>query len=87
MMKNLMVLALLAWVSLSYARPDSTLQRESLKEAEAYKVEQPVPAQQATRGVAGSKIKKKKDEIKTEEPSREGPRDADSEVRYWQYSE
>lgn len=87
MVKNLMVLGLLAWVSFSYAKPDHSVARDSMADAEAYKVEKPVAEQEATRGVAGSKIKKKKAAVKGDEPSKEESTDVDSEVRYWQYSE
>jgi hypothetical protein len=87
MVKNLMVLALLTWVGFSHAKPDSPLSKESLKEAEMYKLEQPLPIQEATRGVAGAKIKKKKNQLKDEESSQKEATETDSEVRYWQYSE
>ncbi len=86
MMKNLMVLVLLTWVSLSHAKSDFSLSKETLKEAEAYKLENPAPVQEANRGVAGTKIKKKKTDVPAETPTKD-PSDAGSEVRYWQYSE
>jgi hypothetical protein len=86
MLKNLFLLGLLTWVTLSYARPDYSIHHESLADAEAYKVEKPVHEQEAKRGVAGSKIKKKKPSDMKDEPSTESS-ETGSEVRYWQYSE
>lgn len=78
-MKNLILLAALAWVSFSYASP--VVAPEDMKDVESYKVEKPV--EERKREVAGGKFKEKKEAQKTEESS-EG---SDSEVRYWQYSE
>lgn len=79
MMKNLILLAVLAWVSFSYAK--STVVQEDLKEGEAYKVEAPV--EDVKREVAGGKFKKKP--VEEKEASQE--QGSDSEVQYWQYSE
>lgn len=78
MMKNLILLVALCWVSLSYAKPDVV--QEDMKDVESYKVEK--PAVEVKREVAGGKQKKaKRAEVPTEES------ETDSEVRYWQYSE
>ena len=59
MIKNLLLLGVLTWVSFSYARSDDFVARDSISEAESYKVEKAVEEQEAQRSVAGSKIKKK----------------------------
>ena len=87
MLKNLILLGLMTWVSFSYARPDYSVSRDTINEAEAYKVEKPVEEQEAGRAVAGAKIKKKKSAVKGDEPAKEEISETDSEVRYWQYSE
>lgn len=84
-MKNIIFLILLAWVSNSIAKP--TVAKESISDADSFKVERPVQEQSAQRSVAGDKIKKKKkfgDEPLKESAASE---DSDSEVRYWKYSE
>lgn len=87
MFKNLLVLGLLTWVAFSYAKAPAVA-KESIGEAEAYKVEKPTHEQEAARGVAGSKIKRhKKVEAKGDGAEAREPSDSDSEVRYWQYSE
>jgi hypothetical protein len=82
-MKNLFLLALLTFVTLAYAK--EPIEKESLEEAEGYKVEAAVKEKSAGRAFAGAKAKKEapgdeaaKEEISTSE---------DSEVRYWRYSE
>lgn len=77
MMKNLILLAALAWVSFSYAAP--TVVPEDMKDVETYKVEK--PTEERYREVAGGKQKK---DVEKSEFSDESE---DSEVRYWQYSE
>ncbi len=79
MMKSLILLAALSWVTFSYATP---VAQENMKDVETFKVEK--PEQEVKREVAGGKFKKKEVE-KTESPSEES--ESDSEVRYWQYSE
>lgn len=79
MMKNLILLAALTWVSLSYAKAPHVAQ-ENMNDVESFKVEKPV--EERKREVAGGKQKPVK---KTEEFSES--EDSDSEVRYWQYSE
>lgn len=87
MVKNLFLLGLLTWVTLSYAKEPSVV-RETMNDAETFKVEKPSHEQDATRAIAGSKIKKQKqaDQKGDGAPARE-PSESDSEVRYWQYSE
>ncbi len=85
MVKNLFLLGLLTWVTLSYAK--DPIARESMVDAEAYKVEKPSHEQEATRAVAGSKIKKQKKETAGDGAEKREPTESDSEVRYWQYSE
>ncbi len=87
MVKNFVLLGLLTWVSFSYAKhPHHDVAKESLAEAETYKVEKAAPEQEAQRSVAGSKIKKNK-AAKGDGAVVDLPTDSDSEVRYWQYSE
>ncbi len=84
MMKNLILLIVLSWVSYSYAK--HPIQHESISDAQSYKIEKPVEEQEAQRRVAGEKIKKQKHQ----EPKWKGPKTnegSDSEVHYWQYSE
>ena len=84
MTKNLFLLGLLCWVCVSHAK--EPIVRESVGDAETYRVEKGAEEQAAQRSVAGEKIKKqkspKKDVLKTT-PNGE----PDSEVRYWQYQE
>ena len=79
-MKNLILLAVLAWVTSSYAK--NSVVRESLKDGDAYKLEKAASDQEVKRGVAGGKFKNK-EPVKDEESTEA----TDSEVRYWQYSE
>lgn len=86
MLKNLFLLGLLTWVSFTYAKGPSIV-KENFGESENYRVEKPVMEQDAQRGVAGDKIKKKKP---GQEPAAEKypkSKQSDSDVRYWQYSE
>ncbi|MFP5385385.1 MAG: hypothetical protein ACLGHN_04860 [Bacteriovoracia bacterium] len=88
MLKNVFLLGLLAWVSVSYAKEkDHTVVHDSMADAEAYKVEKATPEQEAKRAVAGGKIKKKKSQKVTDEGVKPESSETDSEVRYWQYSE
>ncbi len=80
MMKNIILLAALSWVSFTYAK--SPVVQENMNDVESFKVEK--PEQDLKREVAGGKFKKKQVE-RTESPSEES--ESDSEVRYWQYSE
>lgn len=85
MVKNLFLLGLLTWVSLSHAKP--VVVKESMAQAESYKVEKSVPEEKAERSVAGSRIKKKR-AVKEDGAGKTEPMsESDSEVRYWQYQE
>lgn len=85
MIKNLFLLGLMTWVTVSYAK--HPVAQESMSEAESFRVEKPVEEQEAQRSVAGSKIKRKA-KHEGDAPSRVKPEgESDSEVRYWQYSE
>lgn len=86
MMKNLILLGILTWVSFSYAK-DPAIVHDTMADAHAYKVEKPSKEQEAKRAVAGGKINKRKSKVQTEEGLKEESSDSDSEVRYWQYSE
>lgn len=81
MMKNLFLLVLFIWVSLSYAK--TPVAAETMDDSSTYKMEKPVHEQEAKRSVAGGKIKKRQAPEKVEE-TKEG---SDSEVRYWQFQE
>lgn len=86
MVKNFILLGLLTWVSFSYAKDsDRSIVHDSMEGARAYKLEKAKPEQEATRAVAGGKIKKKNKVVTEEGLKEEEP--TDSEVRYWQYSE
>jgi hypothetical protein len=82
MMKNLILLAALAWVSFSYAK--TPVAQENMKDVETFKVEK--PEQEVKREVAGGKFKKKEVQ-KSDASESESSGESDSEVRYWQYSE
>ncbi len=79
MMKNLILLVALCWVSLSYAK--TPVVQEDMKDVESFKVEK--PQTDVKREVAGGKQKVAPKVEATESDSEE----TDSEVRYWQYSE
>ncbi len=81
MLKNIILLGVLTWVSLSHAK--TPVAQESIADAEAYKVEQAHKDMEAKREIAGGKAKKDKQK-NVEETSSPGP---DSEVRYWEYSD
>lgn len=83
-MKNLMLLGLLTFITFAYAK--GPVASESLAEAENFKVEKAVKEKSAERSFAGGKAKRElhSDEASLEEQTTD---DADSEVRYWQYSE
>ncbi|MGE3610527.1 MAG: hypothetical protein AB7I27_13135 [Bacteriovoracaceae bacterium] len=82
MVKNLVLLAALTWVSLVYAQ--LRVEKENLDDAQGYKMSHPSHEQEAKRALAGEKIKKKKWHQEERSEPKSGP---DSEVRYWQYSE
>ncbi len=85
MLRNILVIGLMTWMTLSLARTDDFVVRDTISDAETYKLEKAVEEQEAQRSVAGSKIKKKSkiESHKYEKKSTE----SDSEVRYWEYSE
>jgi hypothetical protein len=83
MLKNLFLLGLLTWVSMTYAKTPVT--HETMADAESFKVEKPVEQHEAKRSLAGSKIKK--GDKKMEKTPAPESSESDSEVRYWQYSE
>lgn len=86
MMKNLILLGLLTWVSFTYAK--HPVAQESMGEAESYKVDSPVKEQKAGRTFAGDKAKKER-KLATDGAAQDevSTGDSDSEVRYWRYSE
>ncbi len=85
MIKNILLLVAFIWVGQTMA--ESNIAKETIEEAETFKLEKAQKDIDAQRSVAGEKIKKAK---KSEEP-RLGKDDftdeLDSEVRYWEYSE
>ena len=86
MIKNLLVLGVMAWVATAIAGAPHIAQ-ESLKEAESFRVEKTTKEEASQgRSLAGSQIKKKKPEAHKDAPS-EHSSESDSEVQYWQYSE
>lgn len=86
MAKNLFLLGLLTWVSMTYAK--HPVAHENIGDAQNFKIEKSTRENEAKRSFAGEKIKKKKNVEKFEEsPDSFNPSEADSEVRYWQYSE
>jgi hypothetical protein len=87
MIKNLFLLAILTWVTTSYGK--GPIAKETVDEAQGFKVEAPVMEQDAQRAVAGDPIKKK---VKKQRHQRANQyqnfsEEFDSEVRYWEYSE
>lgn len=86
MMKNLLILVVLTWVTMSYAK--TKVSQETLADADSYKIEKPVHEEAPKRSVAGGKMKKKSAESVTgDAPKTDSTESSDSEVRYWQYSE
>ena len=85
MKKNLFLLLLLTGVATSYAK--DKIAKESLTEAESYRLEKASPVQEAKRSLAGSKLKKKKGISDVQKDAPATTESPDSEVRYWQYSE
>jgi hypothetical protein len=81
-MKNIFLLGLLVFVTLSYAK--EPIEKESMEEAESFKIEKAVKEKSAGRAFAGAKAKKDVDGAAAVE---EGPKTEDSEVQYWQYQE
>ncbi len=81
-MKNLILLISLIFVTLAFAK--EPIEKESMQEAENFKVEKAAKEKSAGRAFAGSRAKKEVPEAAMKE---EIPNSEDSEVRYWRYSE
>jgi hypothetical protein len=81
-MKNFFVLGLLTIVTLSYAK--EPIEKESMEEAEGFKIEKATPEKQAGRAFAGGKASKETEHVSKQE---NGAKTEDSEVRYWKYQE
>lgn len=81
-MKNIFLLGLLVFVTLSYAK--EPIEKESMEEAEGFKVERAVKEKSAGRAFAGAKAKR---DVDSEAKVGDGPMTEDSEVQYWQYQE
>lgn len=81
-MKNIFLLCLLTFVTFTYAK--EPIEKESMDEAEEYKVEKAVKEKSAGRAFAGAKAKK---ESVGEAQKENAPMTEDSEVQYWQYQE
>lgn len=81
-MKNIFLLGLLVFVTLSYAK--EPIEKESMEQAEGFKIEKAVKEKAAGRAFAGAKAKRDVDGAPQVE---EGPMTEDSEVQYWQYQE
>lgn len=86
-MKNIFLLGLLTFVTLSYAKEPiekESIKAESMEEAASFKVDKPVKEKSAGRAFAGARAKKETgDEVKKDA----GAMTEDSEVQYWQYQE
>ncbi len=86
MVKNVCLLIVLTWVSFTFAKPG--IVKETMDDAESFKVEKAVEEQDAKRSVAGEKIKKdKKSKFQGKAHGQDASEGSDSEVRYWEYSE
>jgi anionic cell wall polymer biosynthesis LytR-Cps2A-Psr (LCP) family protein len=85
LMKNLILLAFLTWVTVAYAA--GPVAQETLHDAESYKVEKPVQEQDAQRSLAGSKSKKKKKDFSGETLKQETPGEEETEIKFWKYTE
>lgn len=81
-MKNLFLLGLLTFVTLTYAK--EPIEKESMDEAEEFKVEKAVKEKSAGRAFAGAKAKK---ETADQAQKEDAAMTEDSEVQYWQYQE
>jgi hypothetical protein len=82
-MKNLTLLSLLVFVTFAFAK--EPIEKESMEEAENFKVEKAVKEKSAGRAFAGGKAKK--DSPEGDQYKEETPTTEDSEVRFWKYSE
>ncbi len=80
-MKNMLILGFLTFITMAYAK--EPIEKESMDEAENFKVEKAVKEKTAGRAFAGARAKKEVDV----EKSAEMPTTEDSEVRYWRYQE
>jgi len=84
-MKNIFLLTLLIFVTLTLASAKEPIEHESIDEAENFKIEKAVKEKSAGRAFAGNKAKKEvqSDDTKSEEiPSSEDP-----DINFWRYSE
>lgn len=81
MMKKLAFFCALSWMSFAYSAVE--IAKETIEDAESYKVEKPSPEQKASRTFAGTKAKKEEVDSKEEQI----PNEDDSELHYWKYQE
>ena len=81
MMKKMLILATLSWMSAAYSAPE--IAKENIDDAAGYKIDKPEPEQKAARSFAGSKAKKEVVEAKEDQI----PSESDSELHYWKYQE
>ena len=81
-MKNIILLCLLTFVTLTFAK--DPIEKESMEAEESFKVEKAVKEKAAGRAFAGAKAKKENGEMVKQG---QGARTEDSEVQYWQYQE
>lgn len=86
MIKNIMVLGFLTWLTLGHAA-DHHVAREVWGESEQFKVEKANKEKDAARSLAGGKFKKKKNKDEEGSVKDSKPTDSNSEVQYWKYSE
>jgi hypothetical protein len=84
MIKNMMLLGALGWMTVSYAM--HPVAQEHMGDAEKFKLDSAVEEQDAQRSVAGERIKKQK-KSHPQQLKQTAKDEHDSEVRYWQYSE
>jgi len=81
-MKNLLLLGMLTFAAISYAKP--TVHKSSIDEAEKFKITKPVVEKNVSRSFAGGSAKK---EVTPKAEAREEVKSENSEVQYWKYSE
>lgn len=81
-MKNLLVLGFLTLVTAAYAQ--GPIKKESLDNAESFRVEKAVKEKSPGRAFAGAKAKKETEEVNSKDDM---PTTEDSEVRFWRYQE
>ena len=82
-MKNFTLLGLLTLATFAFAK--EPIEKESMEEAENFKLEKAVKEKTAGRAFAGGKAKKETPVEEVEKEER--PSSEDSEVHYWRYSE